>query len=263
MSGAVVHPTAIVEKGAEIAAGARVGPYCIVGPNVRVGADCVLHAHVVVAGTTTIGARTIIHSFASLGGPPQHLGYRGENTRLVIGEDVIVREYVTMNIGTAAGRGETRIGDRGFFMTGSHVGHDCIVGDGVILANNATLGGHVVVGDNAFLGGLCAIHQHCRVGAYAFVGGCAAVTCDIIPFGSAIGNHAALAGLNIVGMKRRDVPRERIHALRAAYKTLFSGEASFADRLMETERRYAGAPEVDLVLSFLKAASKRPLMTPR
>jgi UDP-N-acetylglucosamine acyltransferase len=257
-----IDPTAIVEKGAVIGAGARIGPFCHVGPGVNIGDDCVLHAHVVVAGSTTIGPRTKIHPFASIGGPPQHVGYKNENTKLVIGAENVIREHVTMNIGTSAGRGVTIVGDRGYFMASSHVAHDCIVGDHAIFANNAIIGGHVVVEDYVFLGGMAAIHQFCRIGSYAFVGGCAAVTTDIIPYASAHGNHAALGGLNIIGMKRRGMPRETIHALRSAYRLLFAETGTFRTRLAEVEERYGATPEVERILDFIRKDSTRPLMAP-
>ncbi len=258
-----IHRTAIVEDGAEIGDGAVIGPYCVVGADVQLKPGVVLKSHVVIAGKTTIGAGTIVHPFAVLGGPPQHMQYKGEATRLEIGEDVVIREHVTMNPGTPDGGGVTRIGDRGFFMTATHVAHDCKVGDDVIFANNATLGGHVQVGDNAFLGGLCAIHQHCRIGANAFVGGCAAVSCDIIPYGSAFGNHARLGGLNVIGMKRRNMPRENIRALREAYRLLFVAETgTFRDRLETVRARRADSPEVALVIDFIDNGATRSLMTP-
>ena len=258
-----IHPTSIVEDGAEIDAGAEVGPYCVIGAGAKLGAGVVLKSHVVIDGVTAIGARTVVHAFAVLGGPPQHLQYKGEPTRLEIGADVVIREHVTMNPGTPAGGGVTSVGDRGYFMTASHVGHDCQVGDNVIFANNATLGGHVQVGDYAFLGGMCAIHQHCRVGAYAFVGGCAAVACDIIPYASAFGNHARLGGLNVIGLKRRNMPRESIRALREAYKLLFDAEdGTFRDRLEEARSRFAGVTEVGAVIDFIDNGASRSLMTP-
>lgn len=257
-----IHPTAIVEDGAQIGDDVSIGPYCIVGPKVRLGKGVVLHAHVSVAGTTEIGERTEIFPFASIGGPPQHLAYKGEETRLVIGANNIIREHATMNVGTVAGRGVTRVGDNGYFMIASHVGHDCIVGDHVIMANCATLGGHVEVGNHVFLGGLCAIHQYGRVGAFAFAGGGAILVSDVIPYGSAIGNRANLAGLNVVGMKRRGMPREAMHAVRAAYRTLFARERTFEERLAETEQRYGHREEVARIIDFIKADASRPLMTP-
>lgn len=257
-----VHPTAIVEDGAALGAGVRIGPWCRVSAHASLGDGVELKSHVVVASRTEIGARTIVHPFAVLGGPPQHLGYRGEPTRLKIGADCVIREHSTLNLGTVAGRGETVVGDNCFLMTGSHVAHDCIIGSNVIFANNATLGGHVVIGDFVFLGGLCAIHQFCRVGAYAFVGGCAGVPTDIIPYASATGNHATLAGLNIVGMKRRGMPRAAMHDLRAAYRMLFAPQGSFQERLDDVARKFACSEEVMRVVDFIREDTKRPLMAP-
>ncbi|MEQ1931131.1 MAG: acyl-ACP--UDP-N-acetylglucosamine O-acyltransferase [Parvularculaceae bacterium] len=258
-----IHSTAIVDKAAEIGEGVRIGPYCAVGASAKLGADVELVSHVVIAGDTTIGARTIVHPFAVLGGPPQHGGYKGEATRVVIGEDCLVREQATVNLGTPQGRGVTTIGDKCFMMAGSHVAHDCIVGGNVTLANNATLGGHVTIEDFVFLGGLCAIHQNCRVGAYAFIGGCAAVPADVIPYGSAIGNHARLAGLNIIGMKRRGLPRDTIHELRAAYRGLFEDEGAFQERLASVEAKLGSRPEVRRIIDFVRFDTSRALMGPR
>ncbi|GAB4521845.1 MAG: acyl-ACP--UDP-N-acetylglucosamine O-acyltransferase [Amphiplicatus sp.] len=255
-----IHPTAIIEDGAEIEPTAEIGPYCRVGGEAKIAGGARLLSHVVVEGRTEIGARTIVHPFAVLGGPPQHLSYRGEAARLVIGADNIIREHVTMNIGAPVGGGVTFVGDRGYFMTGAHIAHDCVVGNDVIFANNATLGGHVAVEDGAFLGGLCAIHQHCRIGAFAFIGGCAAVTGDVIPYGSAVGNHARLEGLNVIGLKRRGLAREVIHEMRAAFRLLFAGEGAFQERVAEAERRYGHREEVMRIIAFIRAESRRPLM---
>lgn len=257
-----IHPTAIVETGAEVAEGAVVGPFCRVSAKAVIGAGAELKSHVVVEGRTTIGARTTVHSFAVLGGPPQHLGYKGEDTALKIGADCVIREHATANLGTAQGRGVTVIGDKCFLMTGAHVAHDCVVGSNVIFANNATLGGHVVVGDFVFLGGLSAIHQFSRIGAFAFIGGCAAVTADVIPYGSAVGNHAELVSLNIVGMKRRGMSRAAIHDLRGAYRALFVNEGTFEERVEAVARRYCGNEDVMRVVTFIKEDTRRPLMAP-
>lgn len=257
-----IHPTAIIEDGADIHETATIGPYCTVGPLARIGADVVLKSHVAVAGRTTIGERTVVWPFASLGGPPQHTGYKGEDTRLVIGADNVIREHATMNLGTPGGGGVTRIGANCYFMTGAHVAHDCTVGDRVIFANNATLGGHVTVGDQVFLGGLSAVHQHGRIGDFAFVGGLAGIVSDLIPYGSAWGAHAHLDGFNIVGLKRRGAPRATIHKMRAAYRLLFRGEGVFRERLAQAEESYGDIPEVARILAFIKAPAKRPLMTP-
>jgi UDP-N-acetylglucosamine acyltransferase len=257
-----IHPTAVVDKSARLGEGVDIGPYAIVGPEVSLGPGVAVMSHVVLAGATEIGARTRIHPFASIGGPPQHLGHKGEATRLVVGADCIIREYATVNCGTVAGGGITRLGARVFMMTGAHVGHDCRVGNDVVMANAATLGGHVTVEDFVFLGGLSAIHQFCRIGAYAFVGGCAAVPTDVIPFGSAIGNHAHLAGLNLIGMKRRGVPRDAIHKVRAAYRLLFEEGGAFKDRLERVEAEYGAVAEVRRILDFINADTSRALMAP-
>lgn len=257
-----IHPTAIVETGAVIAPEASVGPWCRVSAGATIGEGVELRSNVVVEGRTEIGARTVVHPFVVLGGPPQHLGYKGEDTGLKIGADCVIREFATANLGTAQGRGVTVIGDKCFLMTGAHVAHDCIVGSNVIFANNATLGGHVVVEDFVFLGGLCAIHQFSRIGAYAFIGGCAAVTADVIPYGSAVGNHAELVSLNIVGLKRRGLPRAAIHDLRGAYKALFADEGTFEERIDIVERRYAASEEVKRVIRFIREDTRRPLMAP-
>ncbi len=256
-----IHASAVIEDGAEIG-DVIVGPYCHVGAGVKLCDGVRLNSHVVVIGDTEIGGSSLVHSFAVLGGAPQHLQYREEQTRLVIGANNTIREHVTINRGTQAGGGITRVGNDGFFMTGSHIAHDCSVGDGVVFANNATLGGHVSVGDHAFLGGLCAVHQHSRVGEYAFVGGCAAVTADIIPFASAVGNHARLVGLNVVGLKRREFSREAIKNLRSAYQMLFKNEQTFSERLEQVRSAHGNLAEVKRVLDFIDSGRIRALMTP-
>jgi UDP-N-acetylglucosamine acyltransferase len=257
-----IHPTAIVEEGARVSPDAKVGPWCRVSAKASLSAGVELKANVVVEGRTEIGPRTVVYPFAVIGGPPQHLGYRGEDTALTIGADCVIREHATANLGTPAGRGTTVIGDKVYMMTGAHVAHDCIVGSNVVFANNATLGGHVVVGEGVFLGGLSAIHQYCRIGDFAFIGGCAAVTTDVIPYGSATGNHAELASLNIVGMKRRGMARSTIHDLRGVYRKLFSEEGSFQERLEAVASDYAHCEEAMRIVRFIREDTKRPLMAP-
>ncbi|MEZ5915609.1 MAG: acyl-ACP--UDP-N-acetylglucosamine O-acyltransferase [Parvularculaceae bacterium] len=257
-----IHPTAIVEDGARLGEGVSIGPFCRVGASVRLCDGVELKSHVIIDGRTEIGARTVIHPFAVIGGPPQHLDIAAEDTRVKIGAECIVREHASVNLGTPSGRGETVVGDKCFLMAGAHVAHDCIVGSNVIFANNATLGGHVAIGDHVFLGGLCAVHQFCRVGSYAFIGGCAAVPTDVIPYASATGNHAQLSGLNIIGMKRRGMSRAGIHDLRAAYRLLFSDGASFQERLESVASRYAQNEDVMRIVNFIKEDTRRPLMAP-
>ena len=257
-----VHPTAIVHEGAKIGAGAEVGPYCILGSGAVIGRSVRLISHVVVEGLTEIGEHCVVHPFAVLGGAPQHLAHKGEPTRLTIGDRNIIREHVTMHTGTAVGRGVTTVGSDGLFMVGSHVAHDCIVGDHVVFANNATLGGHVQVGDYVFMGGLSAVHQWSRIGRHSFIGGLAPVTKDVIPY-ALVGNDAHLEGMNLVGLKRRGFSRDTINDLRAAYRMLFAEEGTFQERLEDVARVFGRSPEVSEVVAFIRADANRPLCLPR
>jgi UDP-N-acetylglucosamine acyltransferase len=257
-----IHPTAVIDRGAEIAADVHIGPYCVIGPHVVIREGCSLQAHVCLTGHTTIGARTMIAPFASLGTPPQSVKYRGGPTRLVVGPDCDIREGVTMNTGTEEGGGLTEIGARCLFLVGSHVGHDCHVGNDVTLANGAVLGGHVTTGDYVALGGHAAVHQFVRIGESAMVSGVSGVAGDVIPFALAIGQRAVLDGLNIVGLRRRGFGRADVHRLRRAYRALFMGEGLFRDRLAAVEREFTDDPLVGKVLSFIRAANARPLMMP-
>lgn len=260
---AEVHPSAIVDPAARIGEGVRIGPFCTVGPDVTLGEGVELISHVAVAGVTTIGPRTRVWPFASLGHQPQDLKFRGERTELVIGADNMIREHVTMNPGTEGGGGLTRVGHRGLFMVGVHVGHDCMVGDSVIMANNATLGGHVEVGDFAVLGGICAVHQKVRIGAGAMVGGMTGVEKDVIPYGSVVGDRARLAGLNLVGLKRRGVPHDAIHRVRAAYRAIFTGEGSLVERAERALVDFADCPQAVEIAAFIaRADSQRAFCTP-
>jgi len=260
---AAVHPTAIVDPAATLGAGVSVGAFSVVGPDVVLGDGVVLHSHVVVTGRTTIGPRAKVYPFASIGHAPQDLKYRGEPSRVEIGADTVVRENVTVNLGTEGGGMLTRVGDRCLLMVGAHVAHDCIVGDNVILVNNVTLGGHVRIADNAILGGLSAVHQWVRIGEGAFVGGMTGVENDVIPFGTVLGNRAHLGGLNLVGLKRANHPREHIHALRAAYRTLFSSEGALSARVDALEAAHGGTPLVDKLIAFIREGGDRALCTPR
>lgn len=258
-----IHPTAIVDKSAEIGADVEIGPYCIVGPNVKLGARTRLVAHVFIERETTLGEDNIVHPYATLGQPAQDTSYKGEPTTLKIGARNTIREHVSMHRGTTRSRGETVVGDNGFFMAQSHVAHDCIVGDNVIFAQGATLGGHTQVGDHVIMGGLSAMHQNGRIGHHAFVGGLAAVVADVIPYGSVFGNHAQLAGLNVVGLKRRGFTREAIHDLRAAYRLLFAEEGTFQERLEDVAELYAHVEQVREIVAFIRADAQRPLCMPK
>jgi UDP-N-acetylglucosamine acyltransferase len=255
---AAIDPTARTETGAAIGQDVSIGPYCLVGANAAIGDGCRLVAHVHVTGHTTIGPGTVIYPFASLGTPPQSVKYRGGPTRLVIGSNCDIREGVTMNTGTEDDRGVTEVGDRCFFMVGSHVGHDCKVGSDVTFANNVVLGGHVTVGDFAVFGGQAAVRQFSRIGEGAMIVGMSGVRADVIPWGTVQGPLAALVGLNVVGMRRRGFSKADIHRLRQAYEALFFGEGLFRARLDRMAASQAEDPLVQNMIAFVKAGT-RPL----
>ena len=257
-----IHPTAIVHPGAQLGADVNIGPYCIVGERVMLKDRVRLISHVVVDGVTEIGADGVVHPFSTLGGPPQHLAHKGEPTKLIVGERVLVRENVIMHTGTEKGGGVTIAGNDCMFMAGSGIAHDCILGNNVILANQASCGGHVRVGDFVFLGGSCAVHQFARLGRYSFIGGGAVVTKDVIPYGSVWGNHARLEGLNLVGLKRRGFSRELILALRTAYRMMFAEEGTLQERLDDVLENFAEIDQVVEIVRFIREDSTRPICLP-
>ena len=258
-----IHPTSVVEDGATLADGVTIGPFCSVGPEVELGEGCHLLSHVAVAGRTTIGARTRIFPFASIGHIPQDLKYRGESSTLTIGSDCMIREGVTMNPGTAGGGLMTVVGDRCAFLANSHVGHDTKVGNDVILSNNVMLAGHVTVGDFVIFGGGSAVIQYARVGSHAFVGGMSGLENDLIPYGMAIGNRAHLAGLNIIGMRRRNFTREQIHDIRRAYRLIFADEGTLTERVDDVGSEFASHPFVHEILDFIREGKDRAICTPK
>lgn len=262
-SAACIHPSAIVDPKAELGAGVEIGPYSVIGSHVRIGANSRIGSHVVIDGRTTIGPKATIFPFASIGHIPQDLKYKGEPSELVVGANNIIREHVTMNTGTSGGGMVTRVGDNCLFMVGAHVAHDCKIGDHVIMANNATLAGHVQIGEWAVLGGLCAVHQFARIGKHAMIGGMSGVEHDVIPYGSVVGNRARLAGLNIIGLKRRGFTRDQIHTLRTAYRLLFAQEGTMAERLSDVEEIYHDNEVVMEIASFIRANSSRAICQPR
>jgi UDP-N-acetylglucosamine acyltransferase len=257
-----IHPTAIVESGAELADGVSVGPFCLVSSKAVLGENVRLVSHVSIAGSTTVGARTTIYPFASLGHPPQDNKYKGEDTQLIVGTDNQIREGACLHIGTVQGRGRTVVGNKCLIMNGSHIGHDNIVGNGVTYATHSVSGGLAVLDDFVILGGNSAVHQLGRIGMGAFIGGCAAVVGDVIPYGM-VDNHGSLHGLNIVGLKRRGASRDTIHTLRHVYRELFHGKGFFNDRLAHIAETCSHVPEVKRVLDFIAAGDKRPLCVPR
>jgi UDP-N-acetylglucosamine acyltransferase len=258
-----VHPTAIVEPGAVLGDGVSVGPYCTIGGKVELGDDVRLESHVVIAGRTSIGSGTRVYPFAVIGHAPQDLKYRGEDSRLIIGQRNVIREHVTMNPGTKGGGMATVVGDDGLFMVGAHVAHDCRVGDHVIMANNATLGGHVQIGDHAVLGGLSAVHQFVRIGAHAMIGGMSGVEHDVVPYALVMGDRARLSGPNLVGLRRRGFTRAEIEDLRQALRLLFELDGTIRDRLDRISGQFGDSRTVKELVAFVAADSSRALCRPR
>ena len=258
-----IHPTAIIEDGAQVDQSAKVGPYCVIGSKVSLAENVILHSHVVVAGKTSIGEGTEIFPFASIGHQPQDLKYGGEESELTIGKNNKIREHVTINPGTSGGGLVTRIGNNCLLMMSAHVAHDCIIGNNVILVNNATLGGHVEVDDFAIIGGLSAVHQFVRIGRNAMIGGMSAVENDVIPFGMVIGERARLSGLNLVGMKRHGLPREDISSLQAVFKIIFADEGTLAERLKNARSQFAGNTTAIEVIDFISTDSSRAICQPK
>ncbi len=258
---AQIHPSAIVEEGAEIGADVRIGPFSVIGPEVVLGAGVEVKSHVIITGATTVGDETVVFPFAVLGEIPQDLKFAGEKTRLVIGARNRIREHVTMNVGTAGGGGVTRIGDDGLFMAGSHIAHDAQVGDRVIVVNSAAIAGHVVLEDDVIVGGLVGVHQWVRIGRGAIIGALSMVTADVLPYGLVQGPRGELDGLNLVGLKRRGVARADITALRAALMALKDGEGSFQERAARLVEESDSAYVRELS-EFVLAGSDRGFLTP-
>lgn len=249
---AVIHPTALVDARAELAENVVVGPYAIVGPHVTIGPGCEVGAHCVIEGHTTIGARNRFFPFCAIGLAPQDKKYRGEPTRLIIGNGNTFREYCTVNTGTVQDRGVTEIGDDNWIMAYVHIAHDCVVGSHTIFANNATLGGHVQVGDWAILGGFSGVHQFVRVGAHSFCGVGTVLTQDLPPYVTVAGNPAAPHGINSEGLRRRGFSSETIAAIRRAYKTLYRQGLSLKEATAAIAEASQQHPELALLVDFLR-----------
>ncbi len=258
---AQVHPSAVVEQGAVIGPDCRIGPFCLIGPNAVLGRGVDLKSHVVITGRTEIGDETAVFPFTTLGEIPQDLKFRGEETRLVIGARNRIRENVTINVGTEGGGGVTRIGDDGLFMAGSHVAHDCQLGNHVILVNNAALAGHCVLEDGVIVGGLSGVHQFVRIGRGAMIGAVTMVTADVIPHGLVQGPRGTLDGLNLVGLKRRGAGRADIAALRELLDAL--GAGTFRDTARAEAEKAGDNLLVREVLDFILGPSDRSFLTPR
>lgn len=251
-----IHPTAIIHSKAQLGPGVKIGPYCVVGENVQIGQDTILESHVVAEGWTKIGDRCHLFPFVSVGAAPQAVRYRGEPTRLNIGNDNRIREFVTIHRGTVGGGGETLLGEQNFIMAYSHIAHDCKIGNQVIMANNSTLAGHILVEDFAIVGGLVAIHQFARVGCFSLIGGASGIPQDIPPYTVAAGNRARLYGLNLVGLKRHKFPEATVSALKQAYRILFRSHLTLQKAMARVEKEVADCPEIRHLLEFLKNSKR-------
>jgi len=256
---AEIHPTAIIDSGAELASGVKVGPYSIIGGHVTIGADTEIGSHVVIEGRTQIGERNKISPFSCIGTPPQDISYSGEDTRVKIGDENIIREYVTINRASTKENWETIVGSHNFIMAYSHIAHDCIFGDHIIMANLATFGGHTHVGDYANFGGLAAVHQFVRIGAYTFIAGGAEVAQDIPPFMMAAGSRARLYGISQKGLSRQGFPRETVDGLKKAYRIIWRESRRLEEGIQRVREEIDSFPELESLLNFLKD-SKRGIM---
>ncbi|WP_440678307.1 acyl-ACP--UDP-N-acetylglucosamine O-acyltransferase [Candidatus Pelagibacter sp. HIMB1611] len=257
----MIHKTAIIDTNAKISQNVTIGPYSVIGSNVEIGNGTVIQSHVNITGNTKIGANNKIYPFVSIGNDPQDLKFKGEETSLEIGDNNKIREYVTINPGTESGGGKTKVGNNCLFMVSSHIAHDCIVGDNVILANNVPLGGHAHVDDNAIIGGNSAVQQFTRVGKFAMIGGMCGVVRDVIPYSIAHGNRSILQGLNLIGLRRNNIPNKEILSLSEAYKIIFKNE-NLTENLSNLSNDLRKNELVSEVVNFIEKDKKRPICTP-
>jgi UDP-N-acetylglucosamine acyltransferase len=253
-----IHPTAIVDRSAEIASDVVVGPHCIIGPEVRIGSGSILDPYTHICRWTTVGRNCRFHSHCVIGGDPQDLKYQGEATWLQIGNANVIREFVTLNRGTQGGGGVTRIGDENLFMAYCHVAHDSQVGSSIIMANAATLAGHVLVEDHSTIGAFSAVHQFCRIGPHAFIGGFSVITRDALPYIKTVGdrNHAKIYGINSVGLQRKSLPERSIEELKQVYRVLFRSKMNTTEALLKAHETAWTAPEVATLMQFMESSHR-------
>ena len=257
----MIHKTAIIDSNAKISKNVKIGPYCVIGPNVEIDEETDIQSHVYITGNTKIGKNNKIYPFASIGNDPQDLKFKGEDTKLEIGNNNKIREYVTINPGTEGGGGLTKVGNNCLFMVSAHIAHDCVVGNNVILANNVPLGGHAHIDDNAIIGGNSAVQQFTRVGKSAMIGGMCGVVRDIIPYGIAHGNRSVLQGLNLIGLRRKNIPNKEIMILNEAYKEIFKNQ-NLTENVNTLTSDFKSNKLVTEVIEFIEKDKKRPICTP-
>ena len=255
MSSVQIHPTAIVDAGAEIGAGTIIGPYCVVHADVVLGEKCCLQNHVTLAGPMRAGARNKFFAHCSIGQQTQDLKYEGEPTYLEIGDENTFREFVTVNRSTTS-KGKTRIGNCGNFLAYSHIGHDCTVGDSVVFSNNGTLAGHVQIGDHAIMGGLTAVHQFCRVGRYAITGGCSKIVQDVPPFMIADGNPAKVRGINLVGLERSGFAPEKVKEIKEAFRLIYRSKLNTRQAVEAIRQELPASDEIKQILEFIEQSER-------
>tara|TARA_Y100000590_G_scaffold407576_1_gene497951 strand:+ start:1325 stop:2107 length:783 start_codon:yes stop_codon:yes gene_type:complete len=257
----MIHKSSVIDNKAKVGKNVEIGPYSIIGPNVEISDNVIIHSHVNIQGDTKIGEGTKIFPFASIGTEPQDLKYRNEKTNLVIGKNNIIREYVTINLGTRGGGGLTKIGNNCLFMICSHIAHDCKIGNNVVIANNVPLGGHVTIEDSVTIGGNSAVQQFTRIGRLAMIGGMTGVLKDVIPFGLSFGNRNYLKGLNLIGLRRNKYKNKDIMELDSAYKKLFSTKSLY-ENLEKINGEFQGNNLVKEVTEFIQKDKKRPICSP-
>ena len=257
----MIHKTAIIESNSKISKNVKIGPYSVIGANVEIGEGTEIQSHVSIVGNTKIGKNNKIYPFASIGNDPQDLKFKGEETKLEIGDNNKIREYVTVNPGTKGGGGLTKVGNNCLFMVSSHIAHDCYVGNNVILANNVPLGGHAFVDDEVIIGGNSAVQQFTRVGRSAMIGGMCGVVRDVIPYGIVHGNRSVLQGLNLIGLRRKNFQNKEIIVLSDAYKEIFKNE-NLTGNLKNLSEEHKSSELVKEVINFIEKDKKRPICTP-
>lgn len=262
MKEGMIHNTAVISSSAKLGKDVKIGPFSVIGDGVIIGDGVEIKSHVHIEGNTEIGRKTKIFPFASIGCTPQDLKYKGEESRVKVGENCTIREHVTIHGGTKLGRSETTIGNNCLLMVASHIAHDCIVGNNVVMSNNATLGGHAILENNVIIGGLAAVHQFVRVGKYSIIGGLSAVTEDVVPYASVSGERAKILGVNTRGLRRHGIKNEDIVALHQAYKLLFkSSEGNLESRIRQVELEYNVNEKVLEIIKFLNENRIRPICT--
>ena len=257
----MIHKTAIIDSSAKISSSADIGPYTIIGPNVEISENIIIHSHVNITGHTTIGKNNKIYPYASIGSDPQDMKYKGEKTRLIIGENNTIREYATINPGTIQGGGITKVGNNNLIMISAHIAHDCIIGNNIVIANNAAIAGHAEIEDYVVIGGNCGVQQFVRIGKMAMIGGMTGVSRDVIPYGLSTGNRNYLNGINVVGLRRNNTSNKEIIGLTDAYKEIFKAE-SLNDNLNKLNGKFKENNLVKDVIDFINKDKKRPICTP-